>query len=399
MTLIECFDSSPIENIIATLKLKPDRVVFIGNEKKMNREVERYRVLLKNRNINPVINLYDLKKNENIADILIKFIENEDECVLDLTGGEEATIFTIAMTISELDDTLREKVSIQRFNFNTFASDCDSDGDFFKGTPANLTVRELIELYGGKIHPETEQPDKCYTPENINRLWNAMRNNPKNWNKMISALNEFESQTTGDTIQFSLSDKKKDISNFEYKEKLFKNALTKLRLNDIIIDNSGRDRICYTYKNPLYHECVKKQGNLLEMKVFLEARAFKENGTPFFNDCRMSVNIDWDGITTGSPNTRNEIDIILMKDATPIFVSCKNGNIPEEELYKLHTVAEEFGGEYAKKMLIATSLDGTTSFPLGFVQRAKDMGIILIQNARSFEKQDWEQAFRKIFEN
>ena len=57
------------------------------------------------------------------------------------------------------------------------------------------------------------------------------------------------------------------------------------------------------------------------------------------------------------PRPATKIDVILMHGTTLLFISCKNGNIGEEELYKLHTVAERFGGPYVRKMLIATNLD------------------------------------------
>ena len=107
----------------------------------------------------------------------------------------------------------------------------------------------------------------------------------------------------------------------------------------------------------------------------------------------MSVTIDWDGITYGVPNTKNEIDVMLMRDATPVFISCKNGNVSEEELYKLSEVADRFGGEFAKKVLVVTDNDCKE----GFVERAKDMDIHLFQNAREFEAKDWENMFRRIF--
>ena len=35
MTLIECFDREPVDNVIACLRLRPEKVIFLGNEKDM----------------------------------------------------------------------------------------------------------------------------------------------------------------------------------------------------------------------------------------------------------------------------------------------------------------------------------------------------------------------------
>ena len=48
-----------------------------------------------------------------------------------------------------------------------------------------------------------------------------------------------------------------------------------------------------------------------------------------------------------------------------------------DELYKVHTVAERFGGKYAKKVLIVTAMPGSKGGKL-LEQRAKDMDIKII---------------------
>ena len=143
---------------------------------------------------------------------------------------------------------------------------------------------------------------------------------------------------------------------------------------------------------------MQKAGNALEVKVLLEARALLKNGKPFFSDCQTGVNIDWDGIVYDPmdrmPETRNEIDVVLMSGLTPLFISCKNGNIGDEELYKLHTVAQRFGGPHARKMLIATDLDRKShAANRSFSQRAWDMDIFLVTDAAELSKEEWRQVF------
>jgi hypothetical protein len=85
-----------------------------------------------------------------------------------------------------------------------------------------------------------------------------------------------------------------------------------------------------------------------------------------------------------------------MRGMTPLFISCKNGNVSEEELYKLNTVAERFGGPYAKKMLIATDLDRKgSSANRAFIQRAWDMDIFLVTDAAELTREEWRQVFKK----
>lgn len=116
----------------------------------------------------------------------------------------------------------------------------------------------------------------------------------------------------------------------------------------------------------------------------------------------MSVSIDWDGVISSKdkhkPETRNEIDVVLMHGMTPLFISCKNGNIGEE-LYKLHTVAERFGGPYAKKMLIATDLDQTSSSTREALRRrAWDMDILLVTDAGSYSHKEWAECLLRAMD-
>jgi hypothetical protein len=84
-----------------------------------------------------------------------------------------------------------------------------------------------------------------------------------------------------------------------------------------------------------------------------------------------------------------------MHDLTPLFVSCKNGHIGDEELYKLHTVAQRFGGPHAGKMLIATNLDQKSAAAnSSFAQRAWDMDIFLVTDAAELTASQWSECFK-----
>ena len=118
-----------------------------------------------------------------------------------------------------------------------------------------------------------------------------------------------------------------------------------------------------------------KRPKALEMKIYLTAISLG-----IYNDAMTGVEIDWDGKIHAKDHiydTINEIDVFLMHNMVPIFISCKNGDVDSDELYKIQTVAERFGGKYAKKVLIVTELPGSKGGKL-LEQRAKDMDIRII---------------------
>jgi hypothetical protein len=139
--------------------------------------------------------------------------------------------------------------------------------------------------------------------------------------------------------------------------------------------------IAFSYKDIQTKRCLTCAGRILELIVTVTAQSVNDtNGKPYFDDVLTGVTIDWDGhLELSQQDVDNEIDVVLMKELTPIFISCKNGkNFKSDELYKLSTVAERFGGQYAKKVLVATRLDEMGDNGQGIVNRAKDMGITVI---------------------
>ena len=64
-TLIEIFDRSPIENIVGTLAIHPDMVIFIGpNVRRMLRVMPTYEAILRGRGIQTELICRSAAKND-----------------------------------------------------------------------------------------------------------------------------------------------------------------------------------------------------------------------------------------------------------------------------------------------------------------------------------------------
>ena len=148
--------------------------------------------------------------------------------------------------------------------------------------------------------------------------------------------------------------------------------------------------------------CLTKAGQILELFIFISAlNATEKDGSKSYNDVMTRVQINWDGnihMHKNACDTQNEIDVIMMHGLTPVFVSCKNGTVDMNELYKLNTVAERFGGAYSKKVLIATALDDSLQSKYLKV-RAKDMNIRLVENLQSMTESELNKTFRSLWKN
>ena len=153
MTAIEFFDKTPIENIINALTTAPKKIIYIGNGNALDRGVAIYRELLEKRGIKD-IELCEKRINRNdvnaIFDTLCHIVENEDELLFDLTGGDDLVLVAMGMVYEKYRDTKR--IQMQRLNIESgVVSDCDNDGNLIYLGEPTLSVDECVRLHGGVI--------------------------------------------------------------------------------------------------------------------------------------------------------------------------------------------------------------------------------------------------------
>lgn len=406
MTLIEFFDPNVNANIVSCLHLRPEKVVFLGDDPAMESSIERYRTFFKERTMKIVLKPQHMQMRniDQIADDLLRVVRREAPCVIDVTGGDERLLIAVGMLLKQLSPELRKQVSVQKFDPETgLAQDCDGDGKAIQGYPAEVTAKESVFLHYGLPSSSSDTLRTLYRAADLDPLWEIACDPKKHWNDVISALIFLESRV-------NKNDRK--LGRITLTEATL-NALSSTHSNslqkamDILDDflNTGiikglisESCITYHYTSPLYRHCTEKAGNILEVKALLEAQDILEKGKPYFNDCQMSVDIIWEDPDNPDAKTNNEIDLILTRGLVSLFVSCKNGETNEEELYKMNSVATRFGGLGAKKMMIATELKITDGKSMEkFVQRAESMGIHIVANAKSLKKADWREEFKEAF--
>lgn len=414
MTVVEFFDGVSIYNMASCLAIKPQKIIFIGENKPMRKQEETYLRFITSHNMNVEFDFRSINKNsvEQIVSVLTDIVEEEENCTFDLTGGEDLVLVAMGIVFEKYRNS--QKIQMHRFNIRTgMIYDCDGDGQLPNVEQPKLTVKDNIMLYGGTIvsyDGEKGTYDWVFDDDfksDLKNMWEICKVNPGLWNSqigMFSVIVENNYAESGDLDVFV---------NKTYIEELMKNkkckymwasgminTLSKEGLITDVVDTSNE--IAFSFKNEQVKLCLTKEGTLLELMVLLYAKSAKEkDGTPKFDDAVNGAYIDWDStihdITDEEKDTENEIDVILMKGLVPIFISCKNGYVDETELYKLNTVAERFGGPHAQKVLVATYFGKTTADGHKyFVQRAKDMKIQLIENVHEFSDENFIKEIKKI---
>lgn len=404
MTVVEFFACSPIENMISCFSLKPDKVIFIGEGRRMKRRVAAYENLARRLGIDAVFEYKsaDQSSVNKICTALVEIVEQERDCCFDLTGGNELALVAMGRVFQLYEG--ERHLQMQRFDINTGKiADCDDDGE----VPAlqmgvALTGAEYIALHGGKV-THCVKIESGASPEDIDALWSICRKNPARWNKDVNRLGDLSAITRReDGGRRAVIDKAKCSALPGCAQKLvavksFVEGLEKASLVRDVRDTPLE--YSFAYKSPIVKTCLQKAGSVLERKALLLASKLKDSGgKSFYNDCVSAVVIDWDGSvdSTGFEGTVNEIDLLLMRGFVPAFVSCKNGGVDDSELYKLSAVAERFGGAYAKKALLLSGFNKSGPARKYFLQRASDMGIRVITDADKLSDKAFARELAKI---
>ena len=410
MTYIEFFDTiTATNNINAFLYDVPERVIFIcANTNAAKKMLEKHiaqcaEIFGKSeKNIEFVYRFVSKNNLQNAVDNLSKIVEEYEDCVFDITGGEEIFLLALGIVFEKYAD---KHIRIHKYNISDNAvRDCGQDSvTIFKDVP-KLTLDQNVKIYGGEIIYGTVLEKKTYKWDfsadflrDIRLIWNICRTNVRLWNAQIGVLAAAEEVgvTTGFTTVTPMPALEHYLQRHGAKYTHAKGVIRYLLKYGLLSDFSeNQTELRIAYKNEQVKRCLTRAGQALELKVFVAAKDLVcKDETKSYDDALNGVFIDWDGELHDESaediyDVENEIDIMLMHDLIPIFISCKNGIVEVEELYKLHTVAERFGGKYAKKVLVATSIDAMGSSGKYLRQRAKEMDIKLVENIQDLDDEE-----------
>ena len=411
MTIIEFYDKSSIENIAAALLCRPERVILVGDNKKvLARAVDRYQEILEKHGIATQISHISVDKNDltEIAAAFGEIVEKYDDCAFDLTGGEDMYLVAVGYIKSRYED----KVQCQRFNLrNGTLNDCDKDGKVCKPEVFKISIEDNIRIYGGEIVTDPQRDAYTYPwdfnedfEKDIDLMWDICRKNTRLWNSHIGTLSSACEMFKWEDPLSVCFEKKAVTEALEadgYRFVCVTWIMNELQKRGLIHSLIMSDWISFSFKNEQVKQSLTVAGQVLELAVAKTLRSLKDkNGDLLYDDVKVGVVIDWDGgDETDEYRTVNEIDVVAIKGVVPIYISCKNGDFDVNELYKLSTVADRFGGKYAKKALVSTEL-GTLGAKSDYIRaRMKDMNIRSIDNIDEMTDPDLEKELRKIWNN
>lgn len=385
--VIDFLDDDAIENVITCLHYKFDKVIFLGDEEKINKyQAYTKRFLTEKCNVSsvefaPILNFnFDTLKDQ-IEDIISLESYPNNKLFFDLTGGDDLTLVAFGI-VSSHDSLPMHKYDIESDELIELNNIGYTISDVVPKQDIKLDLDAFITMQGGvinhKAHKNLKNPRNPELEPYIEGIWNASKKYADVWNSFSGFVRNKLNDNDGLTVNMNPHELRTALINnglsFNTPRVLF-DVLDELKdvgaLENVKHSNG---RFTFKYKNLSIKECIFDGGCILELHTYLEE---KKNS----DYCEIGVHIDWDGVIHDRESTvkdvLNEIDVLSITDNIPNFISCKSGKMTSGQaltaMYELSVVAKRFGGKYAKMTLAVSN-------PLRDVDisRAKEMGIKIV---------------------
>ena len=358
--LVELFDHHTIEkNVYQTFICDCDEVLFLS----LKKITEEERLSLKHFLLDQVSHVKQVHFRQisldKITDDLNLFLTNYDSVTLDVFGGD--SILAIFLYQYGLEKQL-PIVAIdieQGKQFKWKMGKVEKEELVIPG----LTIEQLMALRGGKLI-KSKQPK--YSPKQmitIKKLANYAILNPEEWYQITQFF------ALAKTIDFHAETVKVLESNgkrYSYPESMIP-LLTEANL--IHIDAESSEHISYTFSSSEAQLLCRTKGHILELYLYLLAIE-----SEYFDECMIGAEIDWNGIFPEVDNVQNEIDVVLRKGQSIIFISCKMTDLSVEAINELEVYANHFAGETCLKLIVCSGKINPV-----YNHRCQEYGVLVIK--------------------
>lgn len=375
---IEFLSDEPIENVNTSLYFKIDKTIFFGFADVIEKKREITQNFLKKHCGVREVSFICLPEYQldSILATMRKVIEQElirkNDVFFEVTGGESLILIAFGMLaesfkapMHSFDIETQKLIELNRENVTPIS-------EVAPGQHIKLNLDAFIEMQGGKInyrlHKGAKNLEDPQFEKQIEALWEISSKYGETWNFFADFLRRccepdenWQVNITGKQVIAAY----RKVNRFRSIRELEK-MLSECAAAGVFLDFvHSKDQLSFRYKDEKIKDILWDAGSILEMHTFMEERKNAD-------DCMVGVHLDWDGViyNHSGKDTLNEIDVLSLNGVIPTFISCKNGSVNQMALYELQTVADKFGGKYAKKAIAAPQgLNDTHTL------RAKEMGI------------------------
>ena len=112
MTIIEFYDKNALDNIAGALICRPEQIVLLGsNWYQMKNSSVAYKRVLRQNGISTDIKIVAVNKNDlsGVVEKLEQIVAETDECILDITGGDDVYLTAAGIIMERYKDKAASK--------------------------------------------------------------------------------------------------------------------------------------------------------------------------------------------------------------------------------------------------------------------------------------------------
>ena len=337
-TLIELYDKRPLENILATEVFRPERTVFLAPPKVAEDKALRAAVnaFLKGRGIESQLSVesVDMNDPQAVLEAMERVQAQYGDCALDICGGTDAALFAGGLFAARHDDLAVFTYSRRRNRFFNIrgASYASVDTGFVR-----FSVADFLHMAGGSMRKG--RVDNAVLSRYMwlmEPFFSVFLENRRAWTQTIGYMQAVSQ--SDETLSVTAPSEVK-----AGRERVRADAQTLKALQKIgmITDLEIGETVSFTFADRQIRVWLRDVGSVLELFIY---KACLDTG--LFNDVKTSVVVDWERIQE-QDGVSNEIDVMASRALTPIFISCKTGEVKTEALNELAVLRDRFGGEMA----------------------------------------------------
>ena len=367
-TLIELFDASPIENVLATLVFQPEETIFLcppetANDRVLKQAIRDFIACRKC----PVrlkfvpVSLLDAEKTGRV---LREVLDSRKDCAIDISGGTDAALFA---TGEVSGNTPVFTYSVRK---NTFYE--IKNASFARGLPCDvrLDVASCLLLTGGTLLPgRADNSILSSMTTQIDRLFAVYSRFRRVWNWQISYIQKISSPDVANLWAEGALTEEAGNKHVDADPRFF-DALAEAGL---ILDlQYSSDSIRFRFPDETVRFWLRDIGSVLELQVWRACCAAE-----CFDDVVLSAVVNWQNEQIKGDSVTNEIDVMAVQGIRPVFISCKTCEVHTEALNELAILRDRFGGKFSRAILATSGMTAKNRAPMR--SRASKLGIDLIE--------------------
>lgn len=386
--LIEYYDKDVLKNIVAPLTLRPDKVIYLYDRGIEDMNVFRSLVTCFQKSMpHIIVEQYpvDISSVEKLRTATCRVIDRYggENCTLELTGGSELMMIAGYQAGMETGTRMVHTDLVKRC-----ITDIETDEKITD--TVTLTLENFIDAKGACFMGESHRAPQPEKYEPINKMAKYLFRHLKEWKITCSWLQTVAARGLPHELHIE-SRRETHMKNgrpvapddgilMEFQENGF--------IKNMELDANWVQFDFCTMEDKQYGISY---GVWLELYVYVAAA-----GSGAFEDVKLGTMIDWnayDGLKIGG----NEIDVMLMDDSLPVFISCKLRDADTAALNELLIAKKRLGGWFSKGVIVTYSREKQEK--TGTYERCKELGLEMLDERDILAADFRERLVRTIREH